>query len=142
MPKTILMVDDEKTICALFSAMLSAEGFNVKMAYNGKTALDMIKANPPDHFDLIILDMMMPGYGGYEVLKELQQTEHKDIPIFIMTARQLDSGTIEMLQSESNVSEFWSKPVNTKKFKSRVHFLLDTSPDPGAGKEDIWERRT
>ena len=142
MPKTILMVDDEKTICALFSAMLIAEGFKVRSAYSGKDALDVIKANPPDHFDLIILDMMMPGYGGYEVLKELQQGDYKDIPIFIMTARQLDTGSIRMLQSESNVREFWTKPVDTKKFKSRVHFLLDTAPDPEAGKEDIWERRT
>jgi len=136
--KRVLVIDDDKQTCAFFKTLLASEGFQVMMAYSGQNALTALKSENMRKFDLILLDLMMPGYGGYEVLKELQQTDHSDIPIFIITARTLDSGAVEMLRSESNVSDFWSKPVDIAKFKVRIHEVLGTKP-PIKGSDDVWQ---
>jgi DNA-binding response OmpR family regulator len=123
---TILAVDDEETILGFFSILLQREGFNVITAPNGAAALSKLKGHK---VALVILDLMMPGTGGYEVLKEMQ-SEYKDIPIFICTSRALDDGTIEMLRQESNVHSFWTKPVDQDRFRSEIHTLLGTERAP------------
>jgi CheY-like chemotaxis protein len=129
--KTILVVDDDKLTCAFFKNLLSSEGFEVKTAFSGRYAFNLLKTDSSRPLDLIILDLMMPKCSGYEVIKELQgEPEHRNIPVFVVTARTLDPGAVEMIRSESNVSGFWPKPVETQKFKSRIHEVLGTVPKP------------
>jgi len=126
--KSILVVDDDETICAYFEVLLSKEGFNVFTLMSGKTALDRLKARAFRKIDLVILDLMMPAPGGYEVLKELQNPDYQDVPIFIVTARALDPGSVSMLRLESNVKEFWKKPIDPAEFRKKLHDTLGTVP--------------
>ena len=125
--KTILVVDDDETVATFFEMLLIKEGFQVAVSQSGQAALTRLKKGGRA-FDLIVLDLMMPAPGGYEVLKELQRLDYQKVPIFIITARTLDSGTIAMLKLESNVKEFWKKPIDPADFKKKVHEYLDTTP--------------
>lgn len=69
--KTILIVDDESSLAKVLNLKLTAEGFNVVIALNGQDALDQAEKN---HFDLILLDLVMPILDGFEVLEKLKQT--------------------------------------------------------------------
>ena len=126
--KRILVIDDDPSTCLFFKSLLSPDGFQLQTTLSGKEGLEHLKLSSSKIIDLIVLDLMMPGYGGYEVLKELQEPGYQNVPIFIVTARNLDVGTIDMIRSESNVFEFWTKPVDTRKFKSKVHEVLGTQP--------------
>ncbi|OGR83625.1 MAG: hypothetical protein A2902_03205 [Elusimicrobia bacterium RIFCSPLOWO2_01_FULL_64_13] len=127
-PRNILVIDDDRETCAFFEGILERQGFKVAVAYDGKSALDLLAAEAAGGIDLIILDLMMPGYGGYEVLKELKPTRHAAVPIFVVTARVLDSGTVQLIRAEANVREFWTKPVDIKKFIDKTHALFGTQP--------------
>ncbi len=129
--KRILVIDDDNPTCLYFKTLLGFDGFQVETAGGGEDALKFLKSGAFHNFDLVILDLMMPGYGGYEVLKELQQPGYQDVPIFIETAHVLDQGTVELINSESNVHGYWTKPIDTKGFKAKVHEILGTEPkDP------------
>ena len=128
-PKTkrILVIDDDKVVCSFFRNFLALEGFQVAASLNGRQAVETLKSGSALP-DLIVLDLMMPNYGGYEVLKELQQESFKNIPVLIVTARAVDREMIDMIRSESNVGDFFSKPIQSKAFKSRIHEILGTTP--------------
>ncbi len=126
--KTILVVDDDHSICAFFESMLSADGFRVVTETNGEDALKLVQSDSFDQYDLLILDLMMPNYGGFELLREMQQEGYQKIPIFLVTARVLDQGTIDMIRMESNVRDFLNKPVDSKEFRKKIHQLLGTTP--------------
>ncbi|MDE2237913.1 MAG: response regulator, partial [Elusimicrobia bacterium] len=82
--------------------------------------------------DLIILDFMLPGMGGYEVLRELQASGNGRIPIFVITGRHLDRKSVEMVRLEPNVKEFIEKPLRPAVLATTLHTLLKTRP-PGFG---------
>lgn len=126
--KSILVVDDDLAIRELFELLLRRHGFNVQTANNGEEAIKVLSSKIRKKFDLIILDLMMPNRSGYDALKELQEGLNRDIPIFIVTARALDRGTIEMIEQESNVRRFWSKPIDSRDFVEKVHEVLGTEP--------------
>lgn len=128
--RTILVVDDDRVAASFFETILYKDGFEVMVEHDGESALNLLRSDAYHKFDLVILDLMMPRYGGYEVLKELQQGEYQSVPIFIVTARALDDGAIEMIRSESNVHTFWKKPVNPAEFRRKVHVVLGTEPPP------------
>jgi DNA-binding response OmpR family regulator len=85
MSKRILVVDDEVNIVKLLESRLTANGYTVITAYNGREALDKVKQEKDD---LIILDLMLPDIDGYEVLRELRLDEYyKEVPIIMLTAK-------------------------------------------------------
>ena len=124
--KTILVIDDEDTICEFFDFILKREGFNVVTVSNGRSALERLKSKSRQKVDLVILDLMMPSLSGYEVLKELQNHEYQNVPVMIATAKSLDEGTVAVLQLESNVQSFWSKPIDQEKLLREIHSSLGT----------------
>ena len=78
---TVLIVDDEPLNRTLFSAQLSSDLYNFIFAQDGAAALDKVKADFPD---IILLDVMMPGMNGFEVLKKLKEApDFKDIPVIL-----------------------------------------------------------
>jgi DNA-binding response OmpR family regulator len=84
----VLVVDDEPDTVELIRDTLKAEGFRTLVAYQGKEALEVIARTPPD---LVILDIMMPGITGFEVLETLSRDpETKNIPVVILTGRGMD----------------------------------------------------
>lgn len=83
--KRILVVEDEPDLRNGLRIRLEASGYEIMEAENGESALDMIQKQAPD---LIVLDLMLPRMGGYDVARELKSHEkHRNIPIVILTVR-------------------------------------------------------
>lgn len=91
-PTTVLIVDDEEDIVALMRDFLEAEGYAVLAAYDGPTALRTLEHEP---VDCVLLDVMMPGLSGYDVLRRIR--ENRDVPVLFLTARQEDHDKIRGL---------------------------------------------
>ncbi len=89
---TVLVVDDEEDIVALMRDFLEAAGYGVVTAHDGATALTTIASAPPD---CILLDVMMPGLSGFDVVRKVRETS--DVPILFLSARQEDSDKIRGL---------------------------------------------
>ncbi|MBI5244448.1 MAG: response regulator [Elusimicrobia bacterium] len=123
--KRVLVVDDDEGNRDLIAAMVRKEGFQVEEAFDGQDALDKIGRAAPD---LMVLDLMMPRYGGYEVLRRLQEGENARIPVIVVTGRMRDRSTMEMIRQESNVVEFMEKPVKSVLFGMTLHRVLHTKP--------------
>ncbi len=122
--KKILIVDDDDDLRELLALILKQEGFTTSEAPDGKEALAAVKDQRPD---LIILDLMLPRYGGYEVLRELQKGETSSIPIFVVTGRYKDLATANMIRNESNVVEFLEKPIDQESLTGKAHSVLGTT---------------
>ncbi|MCB4756850.1 MAG: response regulator [Elusimicrobia bacterium] len=125
-PKTkkVLAIDDDDEIRSLFQDMLEAEGFKVKVGRDGRNIVkDATEFQP----DLIITDLMMPGGGGYDVLRSLQgEMTTRNIPVFIISGFEWDKSTLEMLKQEPNARGFFSKPIRPVAFLDKVHEILNT----------------
>ncbi len=123
--KTVLVVDDDESICIFVKTILEKEGFSLEMCYNGDDAVQIVNQKK---IDLIILDWMMPIISGFEVLKMLQTEQHSGIPVVVITARVTDQSTADMIRQEINVVDFIPKPIKHKEFLERVHTILKTQP--------------
>ncbi|HBL18394.1 MAG: hypothetical protein A2X36_14510 [Elusimicrobia bacterium GWA2_69_24] len=123
--KRVLIVDDDESILDLLEHLVKREGFQVDRASDGAEALRKVEAVTPD---LIILDFMLPGMGGFEVVKELQMGDARGTPIVVITGRRIDRQTVEMIRQEANVREYLEKPVRPAMLGALLHRLLQTRP--------------
>ena len=88
----VLVTDDEEAIRKLLSQILSASGFEVLLACNGKEAVESVKR---DHPQVILLDLTMPELDGFEACKQIRQnSENHNIPIMMLTGREEESSII------------------------------------------------
>ncbi|HAF95304.1 MAG: hypothetical protein A2X34_03385 [Elusimicrobia bacterium GWC2_51_8] len=132
--KLVLVVDDDDSVRELMDFIVRKEGFKIEKAADGEEALNKAKSLHPD---LILLDLMLPKYGGFEILRELQCDDTVDIPIVIVTGRYTDRSTSEMIKQEPNVKDFIEKPIKPQVLCALLHTLLKTRPavkNPDAGK--------
>ena len=133
--KLVLLVDDDESLLDLMDHVVKKEGFRTDRATDGAEALRKAKALNPD---ILVLDMMLPGLGGYEVVRELQAAGCGDIPIIIVTGRQMDPAGVDLIRQETNVKEFMEKPVRPAIVAATLHRILGTQPihsprrEPGA----------
>jgi len=119
MPKTILVVDDEKDIVDLLKYNLEKEGYSVLTAGNGKKAMEQARKQP----DLILLDIMMPEKSGYEVMKELRQDKKTEsIPVVFLTAK--GSETDEIVGLELGANDYIMKPISLGKILARIRSIF------------------
>lgn len=82
MNKDILLVEDDAILAEMYQEKLTMEGYNIIIAENGEIALKKAKKNPA----LILLDIMMPGINGFEVLKQLKNSPRtKNVPVIVLT---------------------------------------------------------
>ncbi|OGS40651.1 MAG: hypothetical protein A2506_12470 [Elusimicrobia bacterium RIFOXYD12_FULL_66_9] len=123
--KMVLLVDDDESLLDLMSHVVKKEGFRIDRAVDGAEALKKVAALGPD---LLILDMMLPGMGGYEVVREMQSRGFGAVPVVIVTGRQMDRQSIDLIRQESNVAEFMEKPVRPVALVSLIHRILKTQP--------------
>ncbi len=84
MAKRILVVDDEPDTLGLIELTLSTASYDVRTAFDGKTALALLSQEP---FDLLLLDIMMPGLSGFEVVEQLQAGSSPVPPLVFLTAK-------------------------------------------------------
>lgn len=122
--KLVLIVDDDMSILDLMEHVVRKEGFKVERGADGAEAVHKARTLNPD---LILLDFMLPGMGGYEVVKELQ-VDNSSIPVVIFTGRQMDRSSVEMVRQERNVRDFLQKPVKPAVLCTVLHRLLKTRP--------------
>jgi phosphate regulon transcriptional regulator PhoB len=121
--KSILVVDDEPDILDLVSYNLKKAGFTVASAADGEEALTIVRGN---RFDLIVLDLMLPGIHGMElcrILRSNPKTAH--IPIIMLTARGEEADKIHGL--ETGADDYMTKPFSPKELIARVNAVLRRS---------------
>src|SRR5262245_14290417 len=104
----VLIVDDNENNRDILSRRLKRQKYNVAVAENGQEALEMVERQK---FDLIILDVMMPGISGLEVLRRLRKTfSVADLPIIVATARDESEDIVTALELGAN--DYITKPID------------------------------
>jgi two-component system, OmpR family, response regulator CpxR len=116
----ILIIDDDVELCELVEEYLSREGFEVEAVHNGDKGLE--RALSGDHA-LIVLDLMLPGMMGLDVLRRLRSESR--IPVLILTARGEDVDRIVGL--EIGADDYLAKPFNPRELLARVRAILRRS---------------
>ena len=119
----ILVVDDDDKIRSLIKQFLSEKGFIISSAENAEKAKAKIEIF---NFNLIVLDVMMPGQDGYDLTKELKQT--KNIPIILLTAKGEVESRIHGL--ELGADDYLGKPFDPKELLLRVKNIIKMNIDP------------
>jgi len=119
----ILIVEDEEKLARFVELELQYEGYEVEKAYDGRAGIDMVKASP---FDLVLLDIMLPGLNGIEVLRRIRQTS--DIPVILLTAR--DAVVDKVTGLDSGADDYITKPFAIEELLARIRALL-RKKEPG-----------
>ena len=118
----ILVADDEPHIRRLLETILQAASFEVDCAVDGAHALERLEGDGA--YDLILLDIMMPGATGLEVLNRIRGLEHRrDVPVVILTAKGQDADRDEVFNLGAD--DFVTKPFSPKKLLARIDEILD-----------------
>jgi two-component system response regulator RegX3 len=114
---SILLVDDDPGVLDVVAFMLRREGFDVDEERDGTAALDKART---DAFDIVILDIMLPGMSGTDVCRALRA--ESDVPILMLTAR--DAEIDRVLGLELGADDYVTKPFSTAELLSRVRAIL------------------
>lgn len=117
--KKILIVDDQQGIRALLEEILKREGFQTEQCGNGLQAVELVRQN---EYDLMLLDVNLPGLQGLDVLKEVRNNIQKHFPIFMMTAYG-EQALIEEALTYKDV-QYFTKPFNIFKLLTEVKNIL------------------
>jgi two-component system, OmpR family, phosphate regulon response regulator PhoB len=126
MPARVLIVEDERDIAGLVAYHLTRDGYRVQTVENGVEALAAIRTDRPD---LIVLDLMLPEFSGYEVLAELKrQAELGDIPVLVLTARREEADRVKGL--ELGADDYITKPFSPRELVLRVGAVLRRAQAP------------
>ncbi|MEM8692432.1 MAG: response regulator [Pseudomonadota bacterium] len=120
MGKRVLLVEDELNIVEAIRFLLSREGWQVETHVDGATAIEKIKEGRPD---LVVLDYMLPGKNGMDILTELRaDSDFSDLPILMLTAR---GQSKDRAQAErAGVSRFMTKPFSNTEVLNAVRDLV------------------
>jgi len=124
--RTVAVIEDEAAIASAIAARLRKEGFEVDIAADGPSGVELCTRLRPD---LVILDLMLPGFDGLEVCRRIQR--ERPLPVLMLTAR--DSETDMLVGLGVGADDYMTKPFSTRELVARVHALLrrvDRSPVP------------
>ena len=123
--RKILVVDDDPTMVKLINVNLKLNNYSVVEATSGEQALDVLNSDP---LDLVVLDIMMPGVDGWEVLKRIRgNPETQEMPVILVTAKTQDSDVIRGW--ELGADEYVIKPFNPLLLVEVIKMVLDRSYD-------------
>ena len=126
----VLVVDDEPKIRAVLRGYLEADGCLVREAADGEAALDSVAADPPD---LVILDVMLPGIDGVEVLRRLRA--HSDVYVIMVTARAEEVDKLVGLAVGAD--DYVTKPFSPREVAARVKAVLRRGRDRRAAPAEV-----
>ena len=128
-PPRVLVVEDEADIAALIAYQLTREGLRVETASTGTSALAAIDREAPD---LVVLDRMLPGLSGDEVLETMRRgTATRSVPVLMLTAKREQEDRIEGF--ELGADDYLTKPFSPRELVLRVHSILRRARSTNAG---------
>ena len=130
----ILIVDDEKNVAELIKYNLEIAGYETKVVYDGKSALNIVKV---ETFDLIILDIMLPEVDGLSILRYIKSNEQiKNTPAIMLTAK--STGSDIVLGLEIGADDYIVKPFNINELVARVKVQLRKSSKSKPAENQIF----
>ena len=122
---TILVIDDDTELCELLTDYLVPEGFDIETVHNGEAGAELVLAG---NYDLVILDVMLPGLNGFDVLRKIRADS--SVPVLMLTARGDDVDRIVGL--ELGADDYLPKPFNPREMVARIRAIQRrTTPLPG-----------
>ena len=113
----ILIVEDEEKLARFTELELKHEGYETEKAFDGRTGLEMAESGG---FDLILLDIMLPGLNGIEVLRRIRKTS--DVPVILLTAR--DSVMDKVSGLDTGADDYITKPFDIEELLARIRAAL------------------
>ena len=132
----VLLVDDDVQLCKLLAERLSTEGFTMETVNDGSRGLELAMST---QYALVVLDLMLPGMGGLDVLRRLRKAS--PVPVLILTARGEDSDRI--LGLEMGADDYVQKPFNPRELIARIRAILRRTgaTEPAAGPKVVGDIR-
>ena len=115
--RRVLVVEDDRTINDALAQRLRAEGYDVRQAFDGPGAVDLATAEPAD---VVVLDVMLPGFDGHEVCRRIQAT--RPVPVLMLTARDEEADVLVGLGVGAD--DYLTKPFRMREVVARVAALL------------------
>jgi DNA-binding response OmpR family regulator len=128
----VLVVDDEPTVREVVVGYLRRDGHVVSEAADGLTALELLESEPPD---LVVLDMMLPGVNGLDILRRIRA--HGDMPVIMLTARSEESDRVAGL--ELGADDYVVKPFSPRELAARVNGVLRRAAPKAPTVADVLE---
>lgn len=130
MVEKILVIDDKPEMTWLLKRALTEEGYEVEIAHDGQEGLRQTHVFRPD---LIVLDVMMPGMGGLDMLRRLRQ--FSDVPVIILTAVNTEDDKVYGLNIGAD--DYITKPFAIRELKARIQATLRRVAHPSSGKDHM-----
>jgi len=121
--KLVLIVEDDEAIMDLLEFVVKKEGFRTEKAMDGEAGLSKAQRLSPD---IILLDLMLPKFGGFELMQELQNSKTASPPIVIISGCYSERFSDSMIKKEFNVRKFLQKPVTPQVLAETLHDILKT----------------
>ncbi|MEA1946208.1 MAG: response regulator [Thermodesulfobacteriota bacterium] len=118
----ILLVDDEEEFVTTLAERLELRGLQARSALNGEDALHMIEAETPQ---IVILDVMMPGLGGFEVLRRIK-AQHPQISVILLTGRGSEKEGVKGM--ELGAFDYLMKPLNIEELIKKMQEAIKSQP--------------
>ncbi len=118
----ILVVDDELTLCNLLNETLTDEGFSVQIAHNVRAGKDALESGA---FELVVLDVMMPGESGFDLLQWLRREKKLRTPVILLTGLSAEEDKLKAFELEAD--DYIVKPFSLPEFTARVKAVLRRS---------------
>jgi DNA-binding response OmpR family regulator len=113
----VVVVEDEVPIADAIAARLRSEGFDVAVAHDGPAGVELVQRRAPD---LVVLDLMLPGFDGLEVCRRIQQD--RPVPVLMLTAR--DSETDLLVGLAVGADDYLTKPFSPRELVARIRTIL------------------
>ncbi len=113
----ILMIDDDKELCALIQKSISYEGMEAECVYSGREGMEKLKNN---EYQLVILDVMMPGTDGFETLAQIRR--ESSLPVLMLTAR--NDSISKVMGLREGADDYLTKPFDMEELTARIHSLI------------------
>lgn len=115
--KRVIIVDDDIELCTVLKKCLESEGYSVDVAHSGLAGINMVRNN---HYELVVLDVMLPEVGGLEVLAELRTT--CNMPVLMLSAK--DQEMDKVLGLKAGADDYLTKPFSLSELNARVNSLI------------------
>ena len=130
MSDRILIIEDEEKIARFIELELAHEGYKIQKSFNGREGLEMVENG---HFDLVLLDIMLPELNGLEVLRRIRRTS--EIPVIMLTARDAVMDKVSGL--DMGADDYITKPFKLGVLISRINALLCRAKDFGLADTEL-----